>query len=207
MKTLLATLFLFSSHSFAQNLDVKTFKDLLSQRKPVLEKIYQGMAKKLVTKTKFEVDGGFCESTEVAVQTVLKIEGSKVIVHSQESFVPGASSACAVVEPYNISVLFYQTAPSLSDDLSAIDDLASDITALSKAGDIVSMSLGTAVFQYDLTQSSFKNLISVQDTDYSMVSSDLADINVNAIDLTRILFCESSDSDQCVEGDFSDILF
>lgn len=220
MKALILTSLMFSSLSFAQNLDVKSLKTLLTQRKATLEKINQGMSKKLLTLTKIPTEIGFCELNETAIQTVLKIEGDKIIVHSKESYVPAATPACAGFESSEVSVLFYEDKPSLAADLADLDASAADIRTISKAGEVVSMNLSTVVTEedgrsrtesvsvkYDLTKPSFKNLIFTQDSGSTTNGQDMADIDVYTINLTKVLFCDSNDSDSCVEGDFSDILF
>lgn len=220
MKFLIVSSLLLSSTAFAQNIDLKTFKTLLTQRKVTLEKINQGMSKKLTTITKIPTELGPCELNETAVQTILKVEGDKIIVHSKENYVPAASAACAGFESQEVSVVFYEDKPSLELDLADLDASASDIKTISKAGDIVTMTLnarienedGTtkteiATVKYDLTKPTFKNLIYTQDSSRTITGTDMADIDVYSINLKKVLFCESADSDNCAEGDFSDILF
>ncbi len=220
MKALILSSLMFSSMSFAQNLDVKALKTLLTQRQATLEKVNQGMSKKLITLTKIPTEIGFCELRETAVQTVLKIEGDKIIVHSKENYVPAATPACAGFESSEVSVLFYEDKPSLAADLSDLDASAADIRSIAKAGEIVSMNLSSVVTEedgtsrtesvsvkYDLTKPSFKNLIFTQDSTSTTTGEDMADIDVYSINLKKVLFCDSNDSDSCVEGDFSDILF
>jgi len=67
--------------------------------------------------------------------------------------------------------------------------------------------MNESTYKYDLTKSSFKNIVSYQDKYSTATTSDIGDIDVNSFDLTKVLFCDSADSDECVEGDFSDILF
>jgi hypothetical protein len=220
MKALILSSLMFSSMSFAQDLDVKTFKNLLSQRQATLEKVNQGMSKKLIILTKIPTEIGFCELKETAVQTVLKIEGDKIIVHSKENYVPAATPSCAGFEASEVSVLFYEDKPALASDLADLDASAADIRSIVKAGEIVSMNLSSVVTEddgtsrneavsvkYDLTKPSFKNLIFTQDSTSSTTGEDMADIDVYSINLKKILFCDSNDSESCVEGDFSDILF
>jgi hypothetical protein len=59
----------------------------------------------------------------------------------------------------------------------------------------------------DLTKSFFKNTLYLEANGQKTVGEDHADINVNSIDLSKVLFCESRDSDNCSEGDYSDILY
>lgn len=220
MKALILSSLMFSSMSFAQNLDVKTFKTLLLQRQATLEKVNQGMSKKLITLTKIPTEIGFCELRETAVQTVLKIEGDKIIVHSKENYFPAATPSCAGFEASEVSVLFYEDKPALASDLADLDASAADIRSIVKAGEIVSMTLSSVVTEddgtsrteavsvkYDLTKPSFKNLIFTQDSTSSTTGEDMADIDVYSINLKKVLFCDSNDSESCVEGDFSDILF
>ena len=220
MKVLLTFSLMFSTQVFAQNLDVNGLKNLLTQRKAVLENVYPGMSKKIVTLTSIPTELGPCALTETAVQTVLRIEGNKIIVHSKESYIPASTPACAGFESQDVSVIFYEAKPSLADDLADLDASASSIRSIVKAGEIVTMSLQAPVVQddgttktenvtvkYDLTKPTFKNLIYTQDSFHTLTGTDMPDTDLNTIDLRKVLFCESADSDRCAEGDFSDILF
>lgn len=211
MKILLVSSLLFSTASFAQSLDVNGLKNLMTQKQSTLERINQGMTKKLVTTTKIPTELGPCEMIETAIQTVLKLEGEKIIVHSKEKYTPAGTPACAGFESQEVSVLFYEDKPSLALDLQDLEASRSDIKSISRAGEIVTMNLVTegesVTVKYDLSKPSFKNTILVQDSNSKIVSEDMADINVTTLDLTKVLFCESADSDECSEGDFSDILF
>lgn len=221
MKFLLVTSLLIASSAFAQtNLDVQGLKTLFTQRQAVLEKINQGMSKKITSITRYPTELGPCDMTETAIQTVLKIEGAKIIVHSKESYVPAATPACAGFQNQEVSVLFYDDKPTLATDLAELDETASQIKTIQKIGDIVHMTMDAPVqnedgsttsemvtVKYDLTKPSFKNTISVQSNGSMNNTEDMADIDVNTINLHKVLFCESADSDRCSEGDFSDILF
>lgn len=211
MKVLLVFSLLVSTTSFAQSLDVNGLKSLMTQRKATLEKIHQGMTKKITTNSKIPTELGPCDMTETAIQTVLKIEGDKIIVHSKEKYVPAATAACAGFESEEVGVLFYEDKPSLAIDLEDLDASASNIKSISKAGDIVTLNLSVesenVIVKYDFSKPSFKNTLLIQDSTSKVVGEDMADINVNSIDLTKVLFCDSADSDDCAEGDFSDILF
>jgi hypothetical protein len=220
MKVLLTFSLLVTTSAFAQSLDVKGYKALLTQRQPLLERVNQGMSKKLVTLSKIPTELGPCELTETSIQTVLKVEGSKIIVHSKENYTPAATPACAGFESQDVSVIFYEAKPSLVDDLADLDASASTIKAISKTGEIVTMNLQAPVDQedgtqrienvtvkYDLSKPTFKNLIYTQDSSQTVTGTDMADIDVYSIDLRKVLFCASADSDNCSEGDFSDILF
>lgn len=220
MNVLLVSSLLFASTVFAQTLDLRGLKTLLTQRQAVLEQVYPGMSKSLVTKSKIPTELGPCELTETAIQTILKIEGEKIIIHSKESYVPAQSPACAGFESQNIGVIFYEDKPSLAKDLAALDEIASQIRTISKNGETVLLALVVPVtredgssavenvaVKYDLTKSSFKNTVLVQDSNTIIQGQDIADIDIHSIDLKKVLFCESADSDQCAEGDWSDILF
>lgn len=211
MKSLLALTFFVATSAYAQSLTLPAFKSLLTQRQATLERINQGMSKKLLTTTKIPTELGPCELTETAVQTVLKIEGDKIIVHSKESYVPAASPACAGFEAQNVAVIFYEEKPTLASDLAALDESAAQITAIAKSGENVTLNLsaeGQAVtVTYDLSKPSFKNTLLIQDKNSKVIGQDMADIDVYSIDLRKVLFCESAESDNCAEGDWSDILF
>lgn len=203
---LLATLFV-STGTFAQSLDVNSLKGLLAQRKALLEKVNQGMSKKVTTITKYPTELGPCEVTEISVQTVLKIEGDKMIVHSKESYSPATSSACAGFEAQTLGVIFFEEKPSLDKDIADLDEIAAQVKSITKAGEIVTLMLPDVTVKYDLSKPSFKNTIFLQDKTSTMNVTDSADIDVYSIDLKKVLFCASADSDECAEGDWSDILF
>jgi len=207
MKALLISSLLISSTSFAQALDVPALKKLMTQKKAVIEKINPGMSKKLSTTTRIPTELGPCELTEELVQTVLKIEGEKIIVHSKEKYTPAATPACAGFESSEVGVVFFDDVPSLDKELEDLDASAKDITSISRAGDVVTMKIATSTLVYDFNKPAFKNLISIKDTAFSTTSTDISDIDVNSINLQKVLFCESVDSQNCIEGDFSDILF
>jgi hypothetical protein len=212
MKALIITsLLLATTTTFAQSIDLKGVKTLMTQRQALLEKVYQGMAKQIVTSTKYPTEVGPCVVSETSIQTVLKVEGDKIIVHSKEKYVPAATAACAGFQPQEISVIFYEDKPSLALDFADLDEAASTITGLVKNGEIVTMLIKaeneTVTVKYDFSKPSFKNLIYTQDSNQTVTGTDIADVNVNSIDLTHVLFCESSQSQNCSEGDYSDILF
>lgn len=215
MKLLLASALLVTSTSFAQTLDVQGLKSLWKEKQSVLERINQGMSKKVITTSRIATELGPCEITATALQTVLKIEGAKMIVHSKEKYQPATSAACAGFQPQEVAVVFYEEKPTLATDLSDLDEAASQIKSISRSGEIVTLNLTATVgtrtesvtVKYDLTKPSFKNTILVQDSTNKVVTEEAADMNVNSIDLKKVLFCESANSDNCQEGDFSDILF
>lgn len=220
MKLLIASSLLIASTSFAQSIDVAALKNLMTAKQATLEKVNAGMAKRIVTLSRVATELGPCEMTMTAVQTILKVEGTKIIVHSKENYVPASTPACAGFESSDVAVLFYEDKPTLANDLSDLNESASQIKAISRAGDLVTMNLTVAVtnddqttrtenvtVKYDLSKPSFKNTILVQDSASKVTTEDISDIDVNSVDLTKVLFCESADSDNCQEGNFSDILF
>lgn len=220
MKFLILSSLLISSTAFAQSLDVKAFKTLLTQKKATLEKVNVGMSKKVVTTSKAETESGdVCEYTQTAIQTILRIEGTKMIVHSQEALTLIPSSACTALEFQNYEeiVVFYQDKPSVEADIAALDESAADIRSIVKSGEQVTMKMEVSddtfsdslTFKYDLTKPSFKNLLSTEGKAFKTLIQDQADVDVNKIDLRKVTFCANDDADSsdCVEGDFSDILF
>jgi hypothetical protein len=224
MKTLLFTFLFLSTGAFAQSLTVTTLKSLLTSKKAILEKVNVGMTKSTVTRSSIPVEGVDCNFTQTQVQSVIKIEGAKMIVLSKETFTPESSVACtnSGYTPYSEDVLFYQDTPVLTNDLADLDAVAADVKAITRAGEQVTMVMSTAIttetgstvndlvtMKYDLTKPSFKNLISISGTGYSISTTDQVDIDVSMVDLKDVLFCETSVSDknECMRGDFSDILF
>lgn len=212
MKVLLfVALFLSASTGFAQTINLASLKTLMTQRKAVLENVYPGMSKKITTSLKYETELGDCEVTESAVQTVLRLEAEKIIIYSNETYTPKDSPACAGFEAQTVGVLFYEDKPSLSQELAELDETAPAIQSILRSGDIVTMLLATegdsVTVRYDFSKSLFKNTIIIQDKNSTMTGLDLADIDVNTIDLRNVLFCASADSDDCSLGDWSDVLF
>lgn len=204
-------LFMMATSAFAQSLDLESFKNILRERKLSLEKVSPGMSKKISLINKIPTELGFCELNETSIQTVLKIEGEKMIIFSKEKYVPASTPSCAGFKEEEVSVLFYELKPSLASDISALDETAPQIISINKSQDIVSLLLQVSkeavTIKYDLTKPSFKNLIFTQDSNQTINVDDMADIDVYSLDLKKVIFCESNESDNCVEGDFSDILF
>lgn len=215
MKTLILFSCLITSTSFAQTLDLNDFKSLLLQRQVQLETINVGMSKKLITSSVITNALGACNLTETSIQTVLKMDGSKVIIHSKEIIAAAETPACKEenIESGEAIILFYEEKPTLAADLADLDASANEIRSLSISSEIITMNLelgetkDALSIKYDLRKPSFKNMISTHGKNFSIISQDLADIEVQTLDLTNVVFCASSDSDDCVEGNFSDILF
>lgn len=222
MKTLIlfSLTIMFSSGSPAQSIDLGTLKNLLIQKQATLEQVYPGMSKKISTITKIPTELGICEYKETAIQTILKIEGNKIIVHSKESSSPSPTPACAGFVSAEINVIFFEEKPSLSTDLADLDASASSIRTIIQSSDIISMNLRTEVLhddgtiqledvlvKYDLAKPTFNNLILNYSSTSATTGEDIADIDVYSFNLTNILFCDADDSDSCTQGDFSDILF
>ncbi len=217
MKTLLFATLLLSTGAFAQSMTVAGLKTLLTSKQAILERVNVGMTKATTTKSSISVEGADCNFTQTQVQSVLKIEGEKVIILSVENFVPESSVACtnSGYTSYSESVLFYEDKPSLTNDLADVDVITKDIRSVLRAGDLVTVVMNDSTnndlvtMKYDLNKSSFKNLLLLSGAGYTVTTSDQIDIDVNKVDLKDVLFCESSESDknECMRGDFSDILF
>lgn len=220
MKVLLVFSLLIASSAFAESIDLRGLKSLMTQKKSVLELASQGMSKRVVTLSQIPTELGPCAITETSIETILKIEGENMIVHSKERYVPASTPACAGFETQDVAVIFYDETPSLEKSLADLDEQASDIKSINRDRDIISMNLNVSVSQddgtdkienvsvkYDLSKPLFKNTILIQDSQSKVTEEDIANIDVNTINLTNVLFCESADSDVCSEGDFSDILF
>ena len=220
---LVAILALGTSSAFAQNLTKAQFSSLLQGKKASLEAVHAGMSKSMVTIASMTLDDGTkCDYKQTAIQTILGIEGEKMIIFSKEVFQPAAKAECqaAGLEPFSEDVLFYEAKPSLAQDLQDLNQ--SDVKSISKAGEIVTMTVGGTMtnadgtasaelltVKYDLTKSSFRNMIFSQNSVFKTETIDSADVDVNSVNLTDVVFCASDDSDtqDCVRGDFSDILF
>lgn len=211
MKVLLFGALFLSTASFAQTLNLASLKTLMTQKKALLENVYPGMSKKLTTVLKYETELGPCEVTETALQTVLRLEGEKIIVYSKETYKPAGTAACAGFESQSADVLFYEDKPSLTQELADLDETAPAIKTIVRSGDIVTLNLSSqgdlVTVKYDFSKPIFKNTLLIQDKDSTMTGSDLADVDIYSIDLRDVLFCDSADSDQCSQGDWSDVLY
>ncbi len=207
----------------AQSLTKAQFAALLQAKKVTLETVNVGMSKSTVTTSSVVLeDGSKCAYTQTAIQSILKIEAEKMIVLSRENFAPELTPACvaAGLQAFQENVIFYEQKPSLTEDLADLE--ASDAQSINKAGDIVTMLVNGTItaedgtvtkelvtVKYDLTKSSFKNIILSQSPSVSAQTSEAADIDVTTVNLTDVVFCENNDADNsdCMRGDFSDILF
>jgi hypothetical protein len=223
MKILVTTaLLLSSSVTLAQSLTVPALKTLLTQNRATLERVNVGMSKRIVTTGSVLVEGSTCQYTLTAEQSIVTIEGAKMIVFSRESFAPAASGACqaAGFQAFSENILFYDDKPTLEADLAELDQ--AQVQSIVRNGNLVTLSVrgsttnpdgstGTENISivYDLTKPSFKNLVSTTARDYRIAVTDLADQNVASFNLRNVLFCANNDGDysDCVQGDFSDILF
>lgn len=217
MKAFLLCSLLFSCSLFAQTLSLPSLKNLFTEKQSSLEAVHAGMSKKLVTASTVETETGECSYTQTSIQTVLKVEGTNLVVHAEESFSPEASEACkeAGFEAYQENLVFFEEKPTLTSELAEFDAAAQDIRTISRNGQLVSVvmkdyeSEGDITLTYDLSQSGFRNMVSTTGPDFTIKGQNLSDKDVMTIDLTNVLFCESNDGDNsdCVEGDYSDILF
>lgn len=224
MKLLLAGILALGATSVsAQNLTKAQIATLLQGRKATLEFVNPGMSKTVVTTASVALEGGLkCDYRQTAVQSILKVEGEKIIVLSKETFQPAATQACiaAGIEAFEESVLFYEAKPALAQDLQELE--ASDLKSASRIGEVITMTVsGTLTnddgststelmtVKYDLTKSSFKSMILSQSPSFKIETSEMADIDVATVNLTDVVFCENNDGvkEDCVRGDFSDILF
>ena len=222
MKTfIIASFILGTTTSFAQTLDVAGFKTLLTTKKATLEKVNAGMSKKIVTTSK----EGACGLMSTSFVSVLKIEGEKMYILSKEKIQPQNTEACRTAgyaTSSETSIVYMEAKPTLANDLADLDKSADDIKSISKSGEIVTMNLDVeskgegdettvekVTIKYDLTKPSFKDMISSQSINYKTLIEDVADVDLKKVDLTKVLFCDNNDDDksECVEGNYSDILF
>lgn len=221
MKTLIiGILALGTTAGYAQTLTKAQFASLLQSKKATLEKVNVGMSKSMVTTSTLTLDDGTkCDFKQTAVQSILKFEAEKMVVVSKETFQPAATAACRAggVEAFEETILFYESKPNLAQDLKDLEE--SDVRAISKTDDIVTMTVAGTIegstetelltVKYDLNKSSFKNMLLSQSPSFKIETSEAADIDVNSVNLTDVVFCENNDGvkEDCVRGDFSDILF
>lgn len=224
MKFLIAGILSLAADSVsAQSLTKAQLTSLLQSKKAQLEFVNAGMSKATVTTASVTLEMGVkCEYNLTAIQSVLKIEGDKMVVLSQEAFRPVLTQACreAGFEAFDETVVFYEAKPSLAQDLEDLN--ASDVRSITRAGELVTLSVNGTItnedgstsselllVKYDLTKPSFKNMVLSQSPSFKIETLDRPDIDVNAVDLRDVVFCENNDGDNsdCVRGDFSDILF
>jgi hypothetical protein len=225
MKTLALVGLMFSTAAFSQSMTAQGLKNLFTQRQAVLEAVNAGMSKKLTHTAKLSVDGGECAYRKITTQTILKIDGAKMLIFSKEKFQPQANAICSAagVTSFEDNILFYEAKPTLAEDLADLDASMTSIKNILKAGEIITLSLTVDVpaeeeggvatkeditVKYDLTKSSFRNTIQTSGVDFNTVGEDLADIDPKSIDLRKVLFCEENDGDNsdCVEGDYTGLV-
>lgn len=217
---LVAIIALGTSSAFAQNLTKAQLSTLLQSKKATLEAVHAGMSKSVVTNSTLTLDDGTkCNFKQTALQSILKIEGEKMVVLSKEIFQPAALPACqaAGLEAFEETVLFYEVKPTLAQDLQDLNE--SSVQSILKAGEIITMTVAGTVegstatelltVKYDLSKSSFKNVLLSQSSSFKIETTEAADLDVNTVNLTDVVFCENNDGvkEDCVRGDFSDILF
>ena len=224
MKLMLAGILALGTGSvFAQSLSKTQLATLMQSKKAVLEIVKPGMSKSVVTSASVVLqDGTKCAYTQRAVQSILKLEGEKMIVLSKESFQPVVTEACSAagLEAFEENVVFYDVKPTVAKDVEDLNE--SDVVSITRAGDLITMSVNGTItnedgstatelmtVKYDLSKSSFKNMLLSQSPSFKIETAEVADIDVNAVDLRDVVFCENNDGDNsdCVRGDFSDILF
>ena len=225
MKLLALSALFLSTAAFSQNMTAIGLKNLMTQRQAVLEAVHAGMSKKLVHTSKMAVDGGECAFRLTTTQTILKVDGEKMLIFSREKFQPAATAICAAAQVTSIEdlVIFFESKPSLAQDLADLDASISSIKSILKTGEIVALEMSVEVsaeeeggvatkedltVKYDLSKSSFRNTILTKGADFSTVGEDIADVSPKTVDLKKVLFCENSDGDNsdCVEGDYSGLL-
>ena len=222
MKTLLiGSLLLSTTASFAQSIDLNAVKSLMTAKKATLEKVNAGMTKKVVTTAK----DGECNFMMTSVETVLKIDGEKVYLLSKEKFQPQNSPACRTAgytATTEQSILYTEAKPSIASEIADLDVFAQDIKAITRAGDLITMNISLVdtdeegrttteniTSKFDLSKPIFKYNTSSQSINFRTVTEEMIDVNLQTVDLKKVLFCDNNDGDEteCVEGDFSDILF
>ena len=211
MRILLVLSLLVPSITFAQTMNFGELKNHLLRNKSSLEEVSQGMSAKFITTSSFQTENGNCQMTETVVQTVLKIEGDQMVVYSKEKYEPAATPACKGFESDEARVLFYEEKPSVEKEIKALEENASTLTSILKSGDIFTLTFltqeGRITLKMDISKSYFKNTLLLDGNGEKTIGEDHSDINVSSIDLSNVLFCESRDSDNCSEGDYSDILY
>lgn len=222
MKVLIFFLFAFSCPILsAQSLSLDGFMGVLAQKKADLEVLRPGMAKQLTTVSSFESeDGSICNYVQTSTQTVLKIEGDKMIVLSDETFKPGPEAGCVGSEEFTEKVLFFEDVPTLVGLESDLRE--TQVQSIMVNGNIANlnvMATGTdeegnpasenLKLLYNIGMPLFKIVSRIEGELYTTTMSDLPDANLMAVDLTNVLFCPSADAqdEECAEGNFSDILY
>jgi len=217
MKNIIIASFLLSSTAFAQNLDVNGLKSLMTTRKVTLEAVNAGMSKKMTTTgTVKDENGQPCAYKLVSTQSILKIDGAKMLVLARERFSPANTPACRAAgytASTDDSMLYYETTPTLATELADLDSSASSIRSISRAGELVTITVSAdqdlLTLTYDMTKSAFKNMIETRSSVHKVVTENMADIDPKSADLKEVFFCDNNDGDnsECTLGDWSDILW
>src|SRR5687768_6779167 len=214
MKALMIASVLVTSSAFAQNIDLAALKGLMTARQAGLESVAAGMSKRLTTLSAIELENGQkCGFKQVADQTVLKVQADKVLVYSRQRFMPANSPSCLSngYRPFEEKVLFYEDRPSVETEIADMEKAG--VSSVQRTGERITVITraeeGDTIFEYDLLRPLFKNMLSTTVPGLSITGSELADISPARIDLTKVQFCEMEDGEvsDCVEGDYSDILF
>lgn len=203
---LVGTILLSTASVWAQSISGSELKTILTGNQRTIEAVYSGISKTVVSEASVED----CSYTITSVQTILKVELEKIIVLADEKFKPTESAACTAAgfTAYQEKILFFTDRPTLAADLAAVDEARA--TSITQVGNIITLVTSEAVtLKYDLTKPSFRNLISVTASRYKETTTDSSDINPSSFDLSKVLFCDNNDGDisECVEGDYSDVLF
>lgn len=216
MKIFIIASVLLSSSAFAQNLDINGFKSLMTARKATLEAVNAGMAKKMTTTGTVTENGQTCGYKLVSTQSILKIDGSRMLVLAKEKFSPANTPACRAAGyegSSEESMLYYEVTPTLTSELADLDASASKIRSISRAGELVTMQVAAdndvLTITYDMTKSAFKNMIETKSSVHKVITENVADINPASVDLKEVYFCDNNDGDnsECTLGDWSDILW
>jgi len=214
---------LLSNAVSAQTLQHSDLKTLLQKNKALLEKVQPGMTKKVVSTMTTEN----CTFRITSTDTVLKIEDAKAIVFSKEKFQPQNTQACQKLG-YTASseqdYLYFEAKPSINLEIEDLDSLKSSIKKIVRSGNIVTMNIALTstdeagqskteniTNKYDVTKTIFDYGISSQSVNYSTTTETMPKTDLKTISLKSVIFCDNTVEDQeepeCVEGDFSDILF
>jgi hypothetical protein len=209
MKLLALSALLLSSSTFA--LTLPEFKAQADAAKSTWAANHVGQTK--VVTISGSADN--CTYSTTSTQTVLKFESGKLIILAQDKFTPAATPECQALnyQAFEEKILFYQDLPGVVADLAYLDDPETQVSALTQNGTVVelvmTMSGVPVIAAYDLAQSGFQNLISTSSEGVTTTVAASPDLDVNALDLSNVLFCDNNDGDnsECSEGNFSDILF
>lgn len=221
----LGFVFLSSAVSAQTASNVAELKSLLLKNKTRLENIQTGTTKQVVS----TMSSSNCTYRITSTDILLKIEDKKAIIYSKEKFQPQNTEACRAIG-YTASseqdYLYFEEKPEVELEIKDLDSLSSSIKKVTKSGNIYTLNIALTstdengqskteniTNKYDITKNLFTYGVSSQAVSFSTTTTELPKTDLKTISLKSVIFCDNTaedtdnDGPECVEGDYSDILF